>query len=174
MINLHSQQIYKKVNLEGVPNSVIDMKMLKLPGKSVRNDKLNNSIPPFDALLRLSSYSKDTQMQTQSPQEEFVLVKVNAKFEEPKLRYNLLKQVNYGDKDIDVIHLNQPECYAVVFYAIPSLQPTHSTPIRKLTDTTDVNKDPRNRSPRSPKTRTLDVDRRGIAIKKLQLSTSKL
>ena len=89
-------------------------------------------------------------MQTTDQQEEFVLVRVKAKFEEPKLRYNLLKQVNYGDKDIDVIHLNQPECYAVVFYAIPSLQPTHSQPVRKLTDKSAVSKDPKERQPTSP------------------------
>ena len=59
VINLHSSQIYKKVNLEGVPNSVIDMKLLKQPGQTVRNDLSNSAIPPFDALLRLSSYSKE-------------------------------------------------------------------------------------------------------------------
>ena len=109
------------MNLLGVPNSVIDMKILKQPGQNSKTDKSNSSIPPFDALLRLSSYTKEAQMQNPGSQEEFVLVRVSAKFEEPKLRYNLLKQVNYGDKDINVIHLNKPDCQAVVFYAIPSL-----------------------------------------------------
>ena len=62
VINLQSQQIYKKVNLIGVPNSVIDMKILKQPVYTSKVDKSNSSIPPFDALLRLSSYTKEAQM----------------------------------------------------------------------------------------------------------------
>lgn len=129
-------------------------------------------MPPFNALLRLSYNNIGTSNNSTTGRDEFCLIRVNAKLEEPKLRYNMLKAVNYGDKDIDLIPVDMPDCDQVMVYAIPSLQslPLESEPrVSEYKSANSRSPDCSHNESRTPSPTDLH---RGVAIKKLQLKMS--
>lgn len=86
ILSPESQQIYKKVQLEGVPDSLIDIKLIK---SETPSSTQKGPIPSFNALLRLAQ--SKLVGETNERTEMFKIVKVQATVGESSLRYNLLR-----------------------------------------------------------------------------------
>lgn len=128
-------------------------------------------MPPFDALLRLTLDNTSQQ----SKYEEFVLVRVIAKFGEPRIRYNMMKAVNFGDKDLDLIPKDTGDDGQIMVYAIPSLQnkPAVVTEYAPPEETEYKSAESRDGSEEEKKAVSQNNNnnnkKRGIAIRKLQM-----